>query len=395
MTKDIKTIDQLDLKNKRVFIRVDFNVPIKEGRVSDATRIEAALPTIRFALEQGAKVVLASHLGRPKGKQNPAFSLAPVSTTLTDLLKVPVKMAPDCVGPDVEATVNGMQPGEVLLLENLRFHAGEEKNDPEFAQALARLADVYVNDAFGTAHRAHASTAGMASLVAERAAGFLLKRECDYLGKVFTNPDRPFVALLGGAKVSDKIQVIQSLIEKVNVLLIGGAMAYTFLRAQGQETGNSLVEEDQISLAAELLRTAADRKIPIFLPTDHAVADKAEEGSTATTVSGEIPEGKTGLDIGPETITTFAEEIAKARTVFWNGPMGMFEVKPFDAGTMAMARALAENKAVTVVGGGDSVAAVKRSGVADAITHISTGGGASLEFLEGKTLPGLAALEKT
>jgi phosphoglycerate kinase len=254
---------------------------------------------------------------------------------------------------------------------------------------------VYVNDAFGTAHRAHASTAGMASLVAERAAGFLLKRECDYLGKVFTNPDRPFVALLGGAKVSDKIQVIQSLIEKVNVLLIGGAMAYTFLRAQGQETGNSLVEEDQISLAAELLRTAADRKIPIFLPTDHAVADKAEEGSTATTVSGEIPEGKTGLDIGPETITTFAEEIAKARTVFWNGPMGMFEVKPFDAGTMAMARALAENKAVTVVGGGDSVAAVKRSGVADAITHISTGGGASLEFLEGKTLPGLAALEKT
>jgi len=395
MTKDIKTIDQLDLKNKRVFIRVDFNVPIKEGRVSDATRIEAALPTIRFALEQGAKVVLASHLGRPKGKQNPAFSLAPVSTTLTDLLKVPVKMAPDCVGPDVEATVNGMQPGEVLLLENLRFHAGEEKNDPEFAQALARLADVYVNDAFGTAHRAHASTAGMASLVAERAAGFLLKRECDYLGKVFTNPDRPFVALLGGAKVSDKIQVIQSLIEKVNVLLIGGAMAYTFLRAQGQETGNSLVEEDQISLAAELLRTAADRKIPIFLPTDHAVADKAEEGSTATTVSGEIPEGKTGLDIGPETITTFAEEIGKARTVFWNGPMGMFEVKPFDAGTMAMARALAENKAVTVVGGGDSVAAVKRSGVADAITHISTGGGASLEFLEGKTLPGLAALEKT
>jgi len=395
MTKDIKTIDQLDLKNKRVFIRVDFNVPIKEGRVSDATRIEAALPTIRFALEQGAKVVLASHLGRPKGKQNPAFSLAPVSTTLTDLLKVPVKMAPDCVGPDVEAMVNGMQQGEVLLLENLRFHAGEEKNDPEFAQALARLADVYVNDAFGTAHRAHASTAGMASLVAERAAGFLLKRECDYLGKVFTNPDRPFVALLGGAKVSDKIQVIQSLIEKVNVLLIGGAMAYTFLRAQGQETGNSLVEEDQISLAAELLRTAADRKIPIFLPTDHAVADKAEEGSTATTVSGEIPEGKTGLDIGPETITTFAEEIAKARTVFWNGPMGMFEVKPFDAGTMAMARALAENKAVTVVGGGDSVAAVKRSGVADAITHISTGGGASLEFLEGKTLPGLAALEKT
>lgn len=395
MTKDIQTIDQLDLKNKRVFIRADFNVPIKEGRVSDATRIQAALPTIRFALEQGAKVVLASHLGRPKGKPNPAFSLAPVGTALSDLLAIPIRMAPDCVGPDVEAMVNGMQPGEVLILENLRFHAGEEKNDPDFAQALARLADVYVNDAFGTAHRAHASTAGMASLVKERAAGFLLKRECDYLGKVFTDPDRPFVAVLGGAKVWDKIQVIQSLIGKVGVLLVGGAMAYTFLRAQGQETGNSLVEEDQIPLATQLLRAAADRKIPILLPTDHVVADRAEEGSTATTVSGEIPRGKIGLDIGPETISAFRKEIAKARTVFWNGPMGMFEVKPFDAGTMAVAKALSESSAVTVVGGGDSVAAVKRSGVADAISHISTGGGASLEFLKGQTLPGLAALAKT
>ena len=395
MTQDFKVIDQLDLKNKRVFIRVDFNVPIKQGRVSDATRIEAALPTIRFALEQGGKVVLASHLGRPKGKPDPALSLAPVSTALSNLLKMPVKMAPDCVGPDVEAMVNALQPGEVLLLENLRFHAGEKKNDPQFAQSLARLAEVYVNDAFGTAHRAHASTAGMPSLVAERAAGFLLKRECDYLGKVFTNPDRPFVAMLGGAKVSDKIQVIQSLLEKVDVLLIGGAMAYTFLRAQGQGTGNSLVEEDQLPLAAQLLRTAADRKIPMLLPTDHVVAQKAEEGSTATTVSGEIPQGKTGLDIGPETVKAFSKEIAKAKTVFWNGPLGMFEIKPFDAGTMAMAKALSESSALTVVGGGDSVAAVKRSGVAEAITHISTGGGASLEFLEGKTLPGLAALAKT
>ena len=395
MTQDFKVIDQLDLKNKRVFIRVDFNVPIKEGRVSDATRIEAALPTIRFALEQGGKVVLASHLGRPKGKPDPALSLAPVSTALSNLLKMPVKMAPDCVGPDVEAMVNALQPGEVLLLENLRFHAGEKKNDPQFAQSLARLAEVYVNDAFGTAHRAHASTAGMPSLVAERAAGFLLKRECDYLGKVFTNPDRPFVAMLGGAKVSDKIQVIQSLLEKVDVLLIGGAMAYTFLRAQGQGTGNSLLEEDQLPLAAQLLRTAADRKIPMLLPTDHVVAQKAEEGSTATTVSGEIPQGKTGLDIGPETVKAFRKEIAKAKTVFWNGPLGMFEIKPFDAGTMAMAKALSESSALTVVGGGDSVAAVKRSGVAEAITHISTGGGASLEFLEGKTLPGLAALAKT
>jgi phosphoglycerate kinase len=395
MVQEFKVIDELDLKNKRVFIRVDFNVPIKEGRVTDKTRIEAALPTIRFALEQGAKVVLASHLGRPKGQPNPAFSLDPVAAALSGLLHRPVKMAPDCVGPDVDAMVNAMQPGEVLLLENLRFHAGEEKNDPDFAQSLARLADVYVNDAFGTAHRAHASTAAMASLVAERAAGFLLKRECDYLGKVFSDPDRPFVAVLGGAKVSDKIQVIQSLMEKVGVLLIGGAMAYTFLRAQGQETGNSLVEQDQIPLAAELLRTAADRKIPILLPIDHVVADRAEEGSTATTVSGEIPQGKTGLDIGPETISAFGEEIAKARTVFWNGPMGMFEIEPFDAGTMALAKALSESSAVTVVGGGDSVAAVKRSGVAEAITHISTGGGASLEFLEGKTLPGLAALAKT
>jgi phosphoglycerate kinase len=395
MKQDLKVIDQLVLKNKRVFIRVDFNVPIKEGRVSDATRIEAALPTIRFAVEHGGKVVLASHLGRPKGQRNPALSLTPVSTALSDLLKMPVKMAPDCVGPDVQAMVNALGPGEVLLLENLRFHSGEEKNDPEFAQSLARLADVYVNDAFGTAHRAHASTAGMASLVAERAAGFLLKRECDYLGKVFTNPDRPFVAMLGGAKVSDKIQVIRSLLEKVDVLLIGGAMAYTFLRAQGQGTGNSLVEEDQIPLAAELLRTAADRNIPMLLPTDHVAAQRAEEGSTATTLSGEIPQGKIGLDIGPETVSAFSKEIAKAKTVFWNGPLGMFEIKPFDAGTMAMAKALSESSALTVVGGGDSVAAVKRSGVAEAITHISTGGGASLEFLEGKTLPGLAALANT
>jgi phosphoglycerate kinase len=395
MVQDFKVIDQLDLKNKRVFLRVDFNVPIKEGRVTDATRIEAALPTVRFALKQGAKVVLASHLGRPKGKPNPDYSLAPVSAALSDLLHKPVTMAPDCVGPDVEALVNAMKSGDVLLLENLRFHPGEGKNDPAFAQSLARLADVYVNDAFGAAHRAHASTAGMASLVPERAAGFLLKRECDYLGRVFSDPDRPFVAVLGGAKVSDKIQVIRSLLEKVDVLLIGGAMAYTFLRAQERETGNSLVEEDQIPLAAELLRRAADREIPMLLPSDHVVADRAEEGSTATTVSGDIPQGKTGLDIGPETITAFRKEITKAGTVFWNGPMGMFEIKPFGSGTMAVAKALSESAAVTVVGGGDSVAAVKLSGVAEAISHISTGGGASLEFLEGKTLPGLAALAET
>ena len=395
MTRRFKVIDQLDLRNKRVFIRVDFNVPLAEGRVADPTRIEAALPTIRHALNRGAKVILASHLGRPKGKPNPALSLKPVSAALTDLLGMPVKLAPDCVGPSVEEMANALQPGEVLLLENLRFHPGEEKNDEEFARALAGLADVYVNDAFGTGHRAHASTEGMAHFVAERGAGFLLQRECEYLGRVLAQPERPLVAILGGAKVSDKIPVIRNLLQLVDVLLIGGAMAYTFLRAQGHGTGKSLVEEDQLSLATELLQAATERKVPLLLPTDHVVAEKAEEGIPATTVRGEIPDGKTGLDIGPETVNAFRNEVAKGRTIFWNGPLGLFEVKPFDAGTMAIAAALAESQAVTVVGGGDLVAAVMRSGYADEISHISTGGGATLEFLEGKTLPGLAALEET
>jgi len=395
MTRRFKVIDQLDLRNKRVFIRVDFNVPLAEERVADPTRIEAALPTIRHALNRGAKVILASHLGRPKGKPNPALSLKPVSAALTDLLGMPVKLAPDCVGPSVEEMANALQPGEVLLLENLRFHPEEEKNDEEFARALAGLADVYVNDAFGTGHRAHASTEGMAHFVAERGAGFLLQRECEYLGRVLAQPERPLVAILGGAKVSDKIPVIRNLLQLVDVLLIGGAMAYTFLRAQGHGTGKSLVEEDQLSLATELLQAATERKVPLLLPTDHVVAEKAEEGIPATTVRGEIPDGKTGLDIGPETVNAFRNEVAKGRTIFWNGPLGLFEVKPFDAGTMAIAAALAESQAVTVVGGGDLVAAVMRSGYADEISHISTGGGATLEFLEGKTLPGLAALEET
>lgn len=393
MAEHFKVIDQVDLKGKRVFIRVDFNVPLDEGKVADTTRIQAALPTIHYALEQKAKLILASHLGRPKGERMPELSLKPVSLALADFVDVPVTLAPDCIGPQVEAMVDKMKPGEIVLLENLRFHGEETKNDEGFARSLARLADVYVNDAFGTAHRAHASTAGMANHVKERAAGFLLKQEVDYLGKVLADPERPLIAILGGAKVSDKIQVIQSLLKRVDALLVGGAMAYTFLRTRGQETGKSMVEEEQLSLANQLLQFASGRKVLLLLPSDHVVADKAEAGSPAETVKGDIPPDKMGLDIGPETIEAFKKEIAKARTIFWNGPLGVFEVKPFDVGTMAIAGALAQSSALTIVGGGDSVAAVKRAGLAERISHVSTGGGASLEFLEGKTLPGLAALE--
>ena len=387
----MRLIDQLDLRDRRVFIRVDFNVPLDGGAVADATRIVAALPTIRYALQHAGGVVLASHLGRPKGKANPALSLAPVRASLAEHLGQPVQMAPDCVGPSVEGMVDALRAGDVLLLENLRFHAEEEKNDEQFSRALARLADVYINDAFGTAHRAHASTVGMVRFVRDRAAGYLLQRECEYLGKVVAAPERPLVAILGGAKVSDKIKVIRSLLGRVDALLIGGAMAYTFLRAQGQPTGRSLVEVDQIGLAGDLLREAQERKVELILPSDHVVADAARAGSPSSVVRN-IPDDKLALDVGPETVARFRAVIGTARTVFWNGPLGMFEIPPFDAGTMAVAGSVADSAAVTVVGGGDSVAAVMRSGRAADISHISTGGGASLEFLEGETLPGLAAL---
>ncbi|MBW2029001.1 MAG: phosphoglycerate kinase [Deltaproteobacteria bacterium] len=369
MPLKLKTIEELRLKDKRVFMRVDFNVPIEGGTVKDTTRIEAALPTIQCTLEQGGRLILASHLGRPKGERKPSLSLKPVAKVLEDLIKIPVGMAPDCIGPEVEAMVK------------------------KLAQ-LAGLADAYVNDAFGTAHRAHASTAGMVPYVAEKAAGFLLKRECEYLDRLLSNPDRPFIAILGGAKVSDKIPVIRNLMSLVDGLLIGGAMAYTFLKAQGLRVGKSKVEEDQIPLARELLDLSTEREIFMQLPVDHVVAEKAEQDVPTAVVSADIPDDMVAFDIGPETVGLYSEEIREARTIFWNGPMGLFEVKPFDRGTMSIASALAGAEATTVVGGGDSVAALNLSGQADKISHVSTGGGATLEYLEGKVLPGLAALEE-
>src|ERR1700683_5537533 len=383
------SVRDLDLKNKRVFIRVDFNVPLAPGgrEITSDKRIKASLPTIQYALEQGAGVILASHLGRPKGKPNPEMSLRPVAKRLQELLGRPVKMAPDCIGPEVEA----MQPaaGEILLLENLRFHAEEEKNDPEFSKKLAATVDVYVNDAFGSAHRAHASTVGMIPFVKEAAAGLLMDKELEYLGKVTKNPERPCVAILGGAKVSDKIEVIQNLMKVVDKLLIGGAMAYTFLRARGEGTGKSLVEEDKLDLAKHLMCDAGDK---LMLPVDHVVASEFKAGAENEIVD-RVPDGKMGLDIGPRTIDAFSKVIAGAKTIIWNGPMGVFETPPFDRGTVALAKAVAASGAVSVVGGGDSEKAVKSAGVADKISHISTGGGASLEFLAGIELPGVAALE--
>ncbi len=392
----IKYIDELPIAEKKVFIRVDFNVKQDDqGNVTDDTRIRAALPTIRYALGEKAKVILASHLGRPKGQVNPKYSMKPVGKRLAELLEnVDILLPEDCVGDGVKKIANDMLPGQVMLLENLRFHKEEEANDELFSKQLASIADVYVNDAFGTAHRAHASTVGMVSFVPLRGAGFLMRDEITYLSKIIKDPDKPFVAILGGAKVSDKIGVIENLLNKIDRLLIGGGMAYTFLKARGVEIGKSLVEEDKIHQARKILDRAETKGIPILLPTDHVIASECEKTAKATITNDvAIPAGQMGLDIGPATLSRFEDSIKDSKTIFWNGPMGVFEIPLFAKGTFELAKAVASVAATTVVGGGDSVAAVNKAGVAGKITHISTGGGASLEFIEGKELPGIKALE--
>ena len=388
------SIKDLQLKGKRLFLRVDFNVPLdQEGRITNDTRIKASLPTIQYAVANHARVILASHLGRPKGKVNPAMSLKPVAAALEKLLRQPVQMAQDCVGDAVLAQSKNLRDGEVLLLENLRFHPQEEGNDPEFSKQLATLCDLYVNDAFGTAHRAHASTAGMVPYVGNAAAGLLMESELTFLGKATRNPDRPYVAILGGAKVSDKIEVIENLLGVVDVLLIGGGMAYTFLASEEYEIGKSLVEIDKIPKASELLSMAQKRKVKLILPVDHVVTSKIDASAEHKVTSiQETPMEWMGVDIGPETIARFKQQIASAKTVLWNGPLGIFELEPFAQGTMAIAQAVAESHATTIVGGGDSIAAIHKAGVEGKISHISTGGGASLEFLGGLKLPGVEAL---
>jgi len=390
------SIRDLDLAGKRVFIRVDFNVPLDGAKVTDDTRIRETLPTLRFAMERGAKVVLAAHLGRPKGKVNPKYTLAPVAARLSELLGKPVEFASACVGPEAEAKSKALGNGEVLLLENVRYHAEEEANDEAFSKQLAALCDgLFVCDAFGSAHRAHASVVGITKFVKQSAAGLLMEKELAYMGKAISNPERPFVAILGGAKVSDKIEVVQNLMNVSDAMLIGGAMAYTFLKSQGFPIGKSLVENDKLDLARNLLEEAERRKFRLLLPVDHVLAESPDATETNTTDISVTPDNMMGLDVGPKTIALYSQEIAKARTIVWNGPLGMFEKPAFAAGTLAIAKAVAAATgagATSIIGGGDSVAAAEQSGVAKQISHISTGGGASLEFLAGEKLPGVEAL---
>ncbi|MCH6545336.1 MAG: phosphoglycerate kinase [Deltaproteobacteria bacterium] len=389
----IHTLEELNLRDKRIFVRVDFNVPLKDGKISETHRIDSTLSTLRFLLAHAKKIIVASHMGRPGGKIATKWSLAPVRDYLESALSSPVVLAADCIGPEVERVVRDEGAPKVILLENLRFHPEEEANDPDFSKALASLAEVYVNDAFGTAHRAHASTEGMVKFFREKGAGVLFKKELDYLGGALSSPRKPFTAVLGGAKVSDKIGVIRNLIPKVDSLIIGGGMAYTFLKARGAAIGKSLVENDRLSLAKDLMKQAVDQKAQLLLPTDHVIAKTPESGA-GTVISGQnIPEDSMGLDIGPESVASFVQVIRESKTVLWNGPLGLFEKDPFSGGTIAVAQSLAECDAISIIAGGDTVAAVAKAGVADKMTHLSTGGGATLEFLEGKRLPGVLALE--
>jgi phosphoglycerate kinase len=384
-----KTVKDIDVKGKHVFMRVDFNVPMADGKVTDDKRIKAALPTIKYVLEQGASLLLASHLGRPKDGPDSEFSLRAASEVLSSLLGIPVKMAPDCVGSEVESMAKDLKPGEVLMLENTRFHAGEEKNDLELARQMAALADVYVNDAFGSAHRAHASTEGIARFL-PAVSGFLMEQELEYLGRAVANPEHPYIAILGGAKISDKILVVETLAAKCDKLIIGGGMANTFLSAKGLNMQDSLVEAESIETAKTLLAKLGDK---LVLPVDAIIADKFDaEANTQTVEVDKIPAGWRMLDVGPKTISLYQSTLDGAKLIVWNGPVGVFEMPKFAEGTFALARMLAESKAITVIGGGDSASAVKKAGVAKQMTHVSTGGGASLEFLEGKELPGVAAL---
>ena len=391
----ITSVRDLDCSGKRVFLRLDLNVPVKEGRIKDDTRITASLPTIRHLLDKGAAIVACSHMGRPKGQVVPELSMVPVAARLRELLPgVTVHLSADAAGPDAKAKACELKPGEVLLLENIRFEVGETKDDKDLAQRLSAMADVYVNDAFGAAHRAHASVHAQALMMSQRGMGFLMEQELLYLQDKLGNPARPYTALLGGAKVSDKIPILKALVEKVDALCIGGAMAYTFIKAGGGKIGSSLLEADQMEASLSVAARAKERGIALLLPVDHVVAPSMESPEPPNTVKGDIPDGLCGLDIGPETVALFAKQVAASKTILWNGPMGVFEKPPFSTGTFEVARAVAASGAISVVGGGDSVSAVKKAGVSDKITHISTGGGASLELLSGLELPGVKALER-